>query len=137
MAAHADIGQFLGVVPKSEFDLTRIVESGISTENLQRLRDAGLTFTEISEIIISPRTLKHRRSRGEPLSAEEADRAVRVARIMALAENVFAGREPAFEWLRTPDGRLDNRTPMSVLRTESGGRVVEGMLGQIDEGIYP
>ena len=137
MAAHADIGQFLGVVPKSEFDLTRIVESGISTENLQRLRDAGLTFTEISEIIISPRTLKHRRSRGEPLSAEEADRAVRVARIMALAENVFAGREPAFEWLRTPDGRLDNRTPMSVLRTESGGRVVEEMLGQIDEGIYP
>ena len=137
MAAHANIGQFLGVAPKSEFDLTRIVENGVPTENLQRLRDAGLTFTEMSEIIISPRTLKHRRSRGEPLSAEEADRAVRVARIIAQAQSVFADREGAFEWLRTPDDRLDSRTPLSMLRTESGGRLIEEMLGQIDEGVYP
>lgn len=137
MATHTNFGQFIGVVPKSEFDLTRIVEKGISTDSLQLLRDAGLTFTEMSEIIISPRTLKYRRSRGERLSAEEADRAVRVARIIALAENVFADRRKAFEWLRTPDDRFDNRTPLSMLRTESGGRFVEEMLGQIDEGIYP
>jgi putative toxin-antitoxin system antitoxin component (TIGR02293 family) len=137
MAISSILGRFIGVVPKSEFDLTRIVEEGISTESLQLLRDAGLTFTEVSEIIISPRTLKHRRSRGERLSTEEADRAVRVARILSLAENVFANRSKAFEWLRTSDDRFENRTPLSMLRTESGGRFVEEMLGQIDEGIYP
>jgi putative toxin-antitoxin system antitoxin component (TIGR02293 family) len=136
MATQTNLGQFLGVVPKSGFDLTRIVEQGISTDNLQFLRDAGLTFTEMSEIVISPRTLKYRRSRGERLSPEEADRAVRVARILALAENVFGDRCKAFEWLRTLDDRFDNRTPLSMLRTESGGRFVEEMLGQIEEGIY-
>jgi putative toxin-antitoxin system antitoxin component (TIGR02293 family) len=70
------------------------------------------------------------------LSNEESDRVVRVARILSLAEDVFASREKAFIWLRTADDRLDNRAPLRMLVTESGGRLVENMLWQIDEGIY-
>ena len=52
MATHTNLGQFIGVVPKSEFDLTRVVEKEISPDSLQLLRDAGLTFTEMSDIVI-------------------------------------------------------------------------------------
>ncbi len=31
---------------------------------------------------------------------------------------------------------MNGRTALSLLQTESGGRLVEGMLWQIDEGIY-
>ncbi len=128
--------EMIGIAPRSDFDLARITEEGISTDSLSALKDRGLTFSEISEIIISPRTLKHRKARREPLSHEETDRVVRVARILSLAEDVFASREKALMWLRMPDERLEERPPLKMLTTESGGRLVENMLWQIDEGIY-
>lgn len=136
MVTNPNISQLIGVSLKTEYDLPRVVENGLPTDSLQLLREAGLTFTEVSEIIISPRTLKHRKSRGEALSYEEADRVVRMARVIGQAEDVFGNREKALLWLRTPDDRLDDRTPLSMLRTESGGRLVEEMLWQIAEGIY-
>lgn len=136
MATHTNIAQWLGVTPTSDFDLAEIIEHGLPTEHIQRLREEGLTFTEVSELVIAPRTLKHRKSRGEALSPEEADRALRVARVIGQAEEVFANREKALAWLRAADDRLAGRTPLSMLRTESGGRLVEEMLWQIDEGVY-
>ena len=134
--ASPQIFEMIGIAPRSDFDLARITEEGISTDSLSALKERGLTFSEISEIIISPRTLKHRKARREPLSHEETDRVVRVARILSLAEDVFASPEKALMWLRMPDERLENRTPLKMLTTESGGRLVENMLWQIDEGIY-
>ena len=63
-----NIGEYIGIAPRSEFDLTRIIENGLPPESLALLKEHGLSFTEISEIVISPRTLKHRRARGENLS---------------------------------------------------------------------
>ena len=134
--ASPQLFEMIGLAPRSDFDLARITEEGISTEVLSALKERGLTFSEISEIIISPRTLKHRKARREPLSHEETDRVVRVARILSLAEDVFASPEKALMWLRMPDERLENRNPLKMLTTESGGRLIENMLWQIDEGIY-
>ena len=52
------------------------------------------------------------------------DRIVRVARIIALAEQVFGDRDKALAWLRS----ADDRTPLRMLHTEPGGRLVESML---------
>jgi putative toxin-antitoxin system antitoxin component (TIGR02293 family) len=136
VATNPNLSEYLGVAPASQFDLAVLVEGGLPTENLGLLREKGLTFSEVSEIVISPRTLKHRRARGEALSHEESDRLVRVARVVALAEEVFGDREKALLWLRSPDDRIGNRSPMSLLQTESGGRLVETMLWQIDENVY-
>lgn len=130
------IGEFIGVSPSSDFHLAEIVEHGLPLANLALLRASGLSAAEIAETVISPRTLKHRKTRGEPLSHEETDRLVRVARIVALAKNVFGTMEKSLLWLRMPDERIGDRTPLSLLQTESGGRLVESMLWQLDEGIY-
>jgi putative toxin-antitoxin system antitoxin component (TIGR02293 family) len=136
MAVDLNIHSFIGITPKSEFDLAEIVEQGIPTESILRLREQGLTYSEVSSIVISPRTLKHRRARGEHLSNEESERAIRVARILAFAGQVFGSHDKALMWLRSSDDRLNNRTPLSMLPTEAGGRLVESMLWEIDEGIY-
>ena len=67
---------------------------------------------------------------------DETDRTERVARIQALVEQIFGSREKASLWLSTPDERIENQTPLDMLVTESGGRLVESMLWQIDEGVY-
>jgi putative toxin-antitoxin system antitoxin component (TIGR02293 family) len=136
MEANLNIGEYIGVVPKSDFNLAEIVESGLPTDSLKFLREKGLTFAEVSEIVISPRTLKHRKARGEHLSDAETDRMVRVARIVSLAERVFGDHSKALQWLRAPDDRIANRAPLSLLHSEAGGRLVESMLWQIDEGVY-
>ncbi len=136
MATNPNISEYIGVTPKSEFDLAEIVENGLPIESLALLKEKGLSFSEVSEMVISPRTLKHRKSRGEHLSDEETDRLVRVARIVALADEVFGNREKALLWLRSPDDRIADRTPLSMLQTESGGRLIENMLWQLDEGVY-
>jgi putative toxin-antitoxin system antitoxin component (TIGR02293 family) len=136
VAASLNIDEYIGLTPKSEYDLAEIVEKGLPTDSLTHLKEKGLTFSEVSEVVISPRTLKHRKARGQALSQEETDRVVRVARIVALAEQVFRNHDKAFAWLRSADERLADRTPLSMLQTESGGRLVENMLWQIDEGVY-
>jgi putative toxin-antitoxin system antitoxin component (TIGR02293 family) len=136
MATNLNIREYIGVQPKSEFDLAEIVETGLSTDTLALLKEKGLTFSEISEIVISPRTLKHRKARGEHLSHEETDRMVRVARIIALAESVLGNHAKALLWLRTKDERIGGRRPLSMLQTDAGGRLIESMLWQIDEGVY-
>jgi putative toxin-antitoxin system antitoxin component (TIGR02293 family) len=130
------IEEVIGVSPKSDFELAEIVEQGLPIDSVALLRERGLTFTEVSEIVISPRTLKHRKARGERLSDEETDRVVRVARILALANSVFANPQKALKWLRTKSDRMGGRPPLSMLRTDAGGRLVESRLWQIDEGMF-
>lgn len=136
MAADPNVFSFVGLKAVSDLELALLPEKGLPLTAVQSLKNQGLTFTEISNIVISPRTLKHRKSRKEKLSSVETDRALRVARIVDLADRVFGSRSKALLWLRSVDDRLDNRTPMQMLVNESGGRLVESMLWQIDEGIY-
>jgi putative toxin-antitoxin system antitoxin component (TIGR02293 family) len=136
MGAYPQLVDFIGIAPTSEFNLAEIVEGGLPLATLVRLREQGLTATEVAGIVISPRTLKHRKARNQGLSQEEADRAVRVARVVSLAGEVFGNREKALLWLRSPHDRLADRAPLNMLQTESGGRLVESMLWQLDEGIY-
>ncbi len=136
MATDPNVFSFVGLKAVSDLELALLPEKGLPLKAIQSLKDQGLTFTEISEIVISPRTLKHRKSRKEKLSSVETDRALRMARIVDLADRVFGSRTKALLWLRSTDDRLDHRTPMQMLVNESGGRLVESMLWQIDEGIY-
>ena len=73
-------------------------------------------------------------SRRELLTHEESDRAVRVARVTALAEEVFGEDDKAARWLRKPKSRFDGRIPLALLATDAGARLVEEMLLQLDYG---
>ena len=137
MSALLGLSEYIGVSPRSDLELAEIVENGLTTESLNVLRNKGLTFTEVADLIASPRTLQHRKAKGvNRLTHDEADRVVRIARILALAEQVFGSLERGLGWLRTRDERLNNRTALSMLQTESGGRLVESMLWQVADGIY-
>ena len=137
MAANkVTLEQYIGVSPNSALNLAEIAEKGLPTDSITYLKQKGLTFSEVSEIVISPRTLKHRKVRRELLSVEETGRMLRVARILALADQIFGNHEKALAWLRQVDERLNERTPLSMLHTEPGGCLVENLLWQIDEGVY-
>ena len=120
----------------SESDLARLVEDRLPLTSVESLSSSGLTDDEIYTYIVPRRTLAHRKFKHEPLTHDESDRAVRIVRIAALAEEVFGDDAKAGRWLRKAKERFGGRTPMEVSRTEAGARLVEEMLLQLDYGIF-
>jgi putative toxin-antitoxin system antitoxin component (TIGR02293 family) len=137
MAAHVQIGDWLGIqTPATESDILRLIEHRLAPAVIKRLSALGLERAEIDEAVIPSRTLQHRRSRRERLTLEESDRVLRMLRVLAAAADVYGETERALEWLRRPHARLEGRTPLSLLKTDAGSRMVEELLLQIDEGMY-
>ncbi len=140
MAAAAII-DWLGAESANDYELIQNVRHGLALETQNSLLAHGMTRDEFHRIVIPQRTFRHRterRNRGlqEVLSPEESDRAVRAARTLVLAERVFAEREKAFSWMRQPKKRFHGDTPMTMLETETGARLVEQMLVQVDDGMF-
>jgi putative toxin-antitoxin system antitoxin component (TIGR02293 family) len=96
----------------------------------------GYSDSEIWTLVIPKRTLARRQARREPLTVEETDRALRLARIAKLAERVFGNSEKANRWLRKPKRALNGATPVDFLASEGSARIVEGMLYRIEHGIF-
>ena len=88
----------------------------------------------MGNLIIKPRTLSHRRANARKLTVEESDRAARVARALALAEKTFANRDKAGRWLHRNLSAMGGRTPMELVRTDAGTRIVENLLARISWG---
>ena len=129
--------EWLGVKSAaSEQEILRIVEGRLAPSVIKRLLGLGLERAEIDAAVIPSRTLQHRRSRRERLTLEESDRVLRMVRILSTAEAVYGSRERALGWLRRPHPRLDGRSPISLLKTDTGSRIVEELLTQIDEGMF-
>ncbi len=113
------------------------VEKGFQVSALEEfVAYSGFEMKDLLEVVIPARTLKHRRQRREPLSIDESDRLARVARLYQLAVRVFGNPEKARKWLSRPKHRFEERTPLAMMRTDQGGRGVEEMLYQIDEGVF-
>ena len=120
---------------RSDQDLVKLVEDRLATGVVDGLRQSGLTDEEIYSLIVPRRTLTHRRARQEALSRDESDRAVRLARIAALAEQVFGDSNRRWRWLRAGKRQFDGRSPLQLMVTEAGARLVEELLYRIDEGM--
>jgi len=100
------------------------------------LKAAGLELKDIYDVVIPARTLKHRRSGKQNLSRDESDKLARVIRLYDQAVQVFGDPLKAQHWLRAPKHRYEEKTPLQMMRTDLGGRMVDEMLGQIDHGMF-
>jgi putative toxin-antitoxin system antitoxin component (TIGR02293 family) len=112
------------------------IESGVPVDTMTTFAAAGIPLKDLYEVVIPARTLKHRRTRREPLSIDESDKLARLARVFDHALKVFDDGDRARLWLNRPKKRFEGRTPLSMLRTEVGARLVDEMLGQIEFGMF-
>ncbi len=121
--------------PKQERELAQIVAKRIVPEAIERLAGAGVPPRHL-DFIIPPRTLSHRKSKGERLTLDESDRAMRVARLLALADAVFGDHTKALVWLNAPAGLFAGKSGFELRGSEAGARLVEEALLRIDEGYF-
>jgi putative toxin-antitoxin system antitoxin component (TIGR02293 family) len=117
-------------------ELASLVLKRLPVTTIKSLVRGGVSNAEVYQLIVPRRTLAHRIARHQPLSRAESDKAVRVARIASMAEQVFGEPDRAWRWLRKPQRRFDGKMPVEMLATEAGARLVEEMIVQIDHGIF-
>jgi len=120
----------------SDMEVVNLVRDGLPVNVIELFIREGVTQQEVYGLVAPRRTLDHRRARSEPLSPVESDRAVRLARVVAQAESVFDNKEKAMTWLRRPMRRFEGHSPIQMLESDAGSRLVEEALVQIDEGYF-
>jgi len=128
--------EWLGGRISSELELASLAERGLPLTTVSRMTRHGLTRDEVHALVIHRRTFKHRKASHQKLSKEESDRAIRTARILARAQATLGDAASALTWVREPKSRFEGKTPIQMMSTETGGRLVEEMLVQIDEGMF-
>jgi putative toxin-antitoxin system antitoxin component (TIGR02293 family) len=122
-------------VDASPQTIHELIETGFAAATVKALYDVGALAKQARDQIISPRTLKMRLTRAQRLTVAESDRLFRVVHILAMAETFFGDREKSKRWLTKPKGRLSGNSPVSLLSTMQGTRLVEEMLIQGVEGL--
>ncbi|WP_397453189.1 antitoxin Xre/MbcA/ParS toxin-binding domain-containing protein [Pseudomonas sp. NA-150] len=111
-----------------------LIRAGVSLVAIDNLSSHGINAVNIG--IINARTLRHRRSKGEPLSQEEGDRLYRVSKIVVLAEQVFGTKDKAAHWLNKHQTAFGGLTALEVAATTPGYIAAEETLERIDHGFF-
>ena len=138
---HGNRNRFLGLLgmePTETSELLKKIESGLTYRELEHLqRTIALPMERIAELLrIKPRTLIRRREEGRLLPGE-SDRLVQVSRIIGRALDLFDDDlESARQWLLTPQPALGGEVPLSLVKTETGSREVEDLIGRLELGVF-
>ena len=98
-------------------------------------RQLGLNIEDVADVLgVSKRTVSRKETNKATLSATEADRAYRLARIADMAIELIGDPKRAFSWMQTPSVYLGGKTPIQMLDTEVGTDLVVESLHAIAYG---
>jgi putative toxin-antitoxin system antitoxin component (TIGR02293 family) len=120
----------------SLLELADAVERGLPKATLRNV--ASRVFTDAAEQrammyrIVPEATYKRRRDR---LSPAESERTERLARVIAMAEDVWQDREQTRRFLTTSHPEIGGKTPLEAAMTELGARQAEAVMARILYGL--
>lgn len=118
----------------SDQHIHELIEAGFSAGSVKALCDLGAITPLERDQIIPLEGLKTRLARGQRLTVEESDRLFRIAHIIAVAQALFGNNEKAKRWLSKSKHRFSGKSPVGMLSTTQGTRLIEEMLIRMAEG---
>jgi putative toxin-antitoxin system antitoxin component (TIGR02293 family) len=118
-------------------DLHEMVAEGLPKSSVRALlthlsEHYLVDLQPLRDFIAPPATLKRRRTR---LSPAESQRLERLARIVAMTEQVWQEATAAAEFLTRGHRALGGKTPLQMATTDLGVRQVEELLASIEYGL--
>lgn len=139
--AGSDIASLLGLhhgvhdKPFSALSLIGRIEAGLPVAALQSISDRYAPEDKSFVFRVIPKATLDRRKRTHHLTSFEGDLVARLARIWAVAVDVWQDDEAARAFLFRPHPLLDGRKPVDlVLGNELGAKLVEDILGRLKYG---
>jgi putative toxin-antitoxin system antitoxin component (TIGR02293 family) len=119
-------------------DLVAQVRAGLPASTITMLADVlSLQRAQVARRLNIPsRTLSRRLATKSRLTHEESDRTLRMATVVALANETLGSEDKASRWMVAPNRALGGQRPFDQLDTELGVRSVEEVLLRIAHGMY-
>jgi putative toxin-antitoxin system antitoxin component (TIGR02293 family) len=119
-------------------DLVAQVRAGLPASTVNLLADTlSMQRAQVAkQLNIPARTLSRRLATKSRLTQDESDRTLRMAKVVALANEVLGAKDKASRWMVAPNRALGGRRPFDQLDTELGVRSVEEVLYAIAYGMY-
>ena len=103
-------------IARSEAGVSALVRDGLPVSVVRALADTyAVTSKRVGEILGIAGSTSHRRKQlDRPLKATDSDRAFRMAKVFAVARNVFEDGAKAQRWFGKANRVLDGGTPLSL-----------------------
>ena len=119
-------------------ELVAQVRAGLPAATVTLLADSlSMQRAQVAKRLNIPaRTLSRRLATKSRLTHDESDRTLRMARVVALANDVLGTEDKASHWMVAPNRALGGQRPFDQLDTELGVRSVEEVLYSIAYGMY-
>jgi len=119
-------------------DLVKQVRAGLPASTVTEIAEAlGLQRAHVAQRLNIPtRTLSRRLATKSRLTHDESDRTLRMAKVVALANEILGNEEKVSRWMVAPNRALAGQKPFDQLDTELGVRSVEDVLYSIAYGMY-
>jgi putative toxin-antitoxin system antitoxin component (TIGR02293 family) len=114
------------------------IRQGLPVEAAIRLSQRfGISEPTLARLMgISPRTFSRHKQHRQALPLVSSDRLYRLARVIALAEDVLEGEESTRKWLHRPNRALGGVVPLDLLDTDAGVEQLTDLLHRIEFGVY-
>lgn len=133
------IENLLGVKPQAadtRLALAYSIEAGLPVSALDHLAEAVAPEDARFKFRLIPKaTLERRRRSTKRLTTEEGDRLARIAKVFAIALDIYHDPQKVRDFLRRPHMMLDNKAPLDVaLATGPGADAVINLLGRAAYG---
>lgn len=128
MATSFQLDRFVAAPPLEQAEA---VAKGLPAKALRDLvADKVVSLADVARVVGPRRTIDRRLKENKRLSPEESDRLARFLTILALASGIFGDRAAAMRWLGAPKRRFEGKSPLDLLKTHAGTRLVEDVLQQ-------
>jgi putative toxin-antitoxin system antitoxin component (TIGR02293 family) len=133
---HATVADLLGVSPKkaeTTLALAYSVQKGLPVSALDRFagRVSPQDARSFAYRVVPKPTLERRRKDKQLLTTDESDRLARVAKVFALALEVFHDEAKVRRFLDSAHPMLDDKAPLEIaLATGPGADAVINLLGR-------
>ena len=138
MVAASEVAGLLGLGRRgieTNLELATALERGLPVGAFDRVcRLVAPDDPGVRDLLVARATLA-RRKRERRLSSHESEKVERLARVWAMALDVWKAPEAARRFLAEPHPLLGGRVPREVAaRTDLGARTVEDILGRLAYG---
>lgn len=121
----------------SEFEIIEFIREGLPKQTVHSvLQNTTISLTQLSWILhISTKQLK-RYADDDRLSSEQSNFLYEFSRLYIRAMDVLGDKSTADNWLHRSNTALNGKSPIEMLDTIEGFRMVNDLISQIEYGFF-
>ena len=122
---------------QNRMDLVELSNKGVTKDALSSLaKYFSFSVKQMAQLLsVTERTIQ-RYTPEKPFNRIVSEQILQIAEVAAKGSEVFEGRDKFLAWMNHPNKALNDKTPMSLLKSKFGSDMVLDELGRIEHGVF-